>query len=65
MERLTKRILKIISIFLLLLINLIYVSIPSINKYLDHGIVIEVSTASLNDVSSPAFTFSRIGPDEL
>ena len=56
---------KIIFIFILLVVNLLFVSIPSIDKYLKRGIVIEVSTVSLNNLQSPAFTFSRIGPDEL
>ena len=47
----------------MLLINILFISLPSIKKYLEKGIVIEVSTESLEDLPSPAFTISRIGAD--
>ena len=49
----------------MLVFNILYVSKPSIEKYFERGIVIEVSTASLYDLPSPAFTISRMGPDGM
>ena len=60
-----EKIIKIFFIFSMFVVNIIYVSEPSIKKYFERGIVIEVSTVSLDNIQSPAFTFSRRGPDEL
>ena len=60
-----KRIVKIIFILFMLVVNLYFISLPSIRMYLDYGIVIEVSSVTVDDLPSPAFTISRIGADGL
>ena len=64
MEHIIKMI-KIIFIFSMLVVNLLFISLPSIKMFLKGGIVIEVSTETLDDLPSPAFAISRIGADEL
>ena len=64
MEHLIKMI-KITFIFSMLAVNLLFISLPSIKMFLKGGIVIEVSTETLDDLPSPAFAISRIGADEL
>ena len=63
MEQLIKKITKTIFIFSMLLVNIIFVSKPCIEKYFEGGIVLEVSIVSLDNLPSPAFTISRTGPD--
>ena len=63
MEHLINRFLKTVFVVSMLMINIIFISIPSIRKYFEYGIVIEVSSVTLNDLPSPAFTISRIGSD--
>ena len=65
MEQLIKKILKTFFIFSMLLVNIIFVSKPCIEKYFEGGIVIEATVVSLNDIPSPAFTISRLGPDGM
>ena len=43
--------------------NFLFISKPSIEKYFENGIVIEVSITSMDDLPSPAFTMMRVGPD--
>ena len=54
---------KILFVVSMLTVNIWFITLPSIKMYFDYGIVIEVSTETLDDMPSPAFTVGRIGPD--
>ena len=56
---LSKRIIKILFILLLLSINVWKIIIPSIDKYLEQGILIEVSTDELDGLIPPDITICR------
>ena len=56
---------KIIFIFALLMTNFYLIVKESIEKYLEGGIVIEVSTRPSNGLTAPAVTIARVGPDNL
>ena len=56
---LPKRIIKILFILLLLSINVWKIIIPSIEKYLEQGILIEVSTDELSGLIPPDITICR------
>ena len=60
-----ENIFKIIFIFALLLINYYLIAKESIAKYLEGGIVIEVSTKQFSGLTAPAVTIARLGPDNL
>ena len=62
---LTKTILKVVFISSLLFINIYYIVWPCTKRYLDYGVIIEVSYESLGSLTSPAISISRIGPDGL
>ena len=47
----------------MLFFNLWYIIKPCIVKYLDEGVMIEVSNKPSGSLRSPAITVSRIGPD--
>ena len=48
----------------MLVINVLYVARPTIEKFLEKGIMIEVSTISPEYVVAPAVTFIKRGPFE-
>ena len=48
---------KIVFMITMLVINILYVAQPTIEKYLEKGIMIEVSTISPEYVVAPAVTF--------
>ena len=52
---------KIVFAIIMLAINIRYVAQPTIEKYLEKGIMIEVSTFSPEYVVAPAVTFTRRG----
>ena len=52
---------KIVFMITMLVINVLYVARPTIEKYLGKGIMIEVSTISPEYVVAPAVTFIRRG----
>ena len=54
-----------IFIVIMLGINILFVAIPSIEKFLDQGIMIEVSTEKPEKLVHPAVSFGRIGPDSV
>ena len=56
-----KRMLKTIFMVIMLLVNILYVARPTIEKYLEKGIMIEVSTISPEYVVAPAVTFIKRG----
>ena len=56
---LTRRILKTIFVILLLTINVWQIILPSIRKYLEHGILLEVSTDEFDGLVPPAITICR------
>ena len=60
---LTKSILKIIFISSMLLFNIWHIMRPCIIKYLEEGVMIEVSSKPSRSLQSPAITVSRIGLD--
>ena len=62
---LSTSILKICFISCMLLLNLWYIMKPCIFKYLDEGVMIEVSNKPSGSLQSPAITVSRIGPDGM
>ena len=56
---LPQKVAKIIFVILLLIINTWKIIIPSITKYLEHGILLEVSTDELDGLIPPAITICR------
>ena len=56
-----KRFIKIIFMITMLVINVLYVAQPTIEKFLEKGIMIEVSTISPEYVVAPAVTFIKRG----
>ena len=58
--RMTKRIFKITFIITMFVLNLVYVAIPLIQKYLADGIMMEISTFSPETLIAPAITFISI-----
>ena len=46
-------------------INIWLVAKPSIEKFVDQGIMIEVSTETPETLVHPAVTLGRIGPDSV
>ena len=52
---------KTVFAIIMLAINIRYVAQPTIEKYLEKGIMIEVSTISPEYVVAPAVTFIRRG----
>ena len=52
---------KIVFMITMLVINVLYVARPTIEKYLEKGIMIEVSTISPEYVVAPAVTFIKRG----
>ena len=59
-----KTILKITFIFSMLLLNIWHIVLPSIQKYRQKAIVIEVSTTKSDSLLAPAATFCRYGPQD-
>ena len=59
-----KRIIKIIFILTMLVLNIIYVALPSIQKYLEEEIMIEVENISPENLDPPAISFATIGGSE-
>ena len=60
LEMLKKHV-KIIFIISMLVLNINYVALPTIQKYLDQSIMIEVSTISPERLAAPAVTFITKG----
>ena len=56
---LPQKVSKIIFVTLLLIINAWIIIIPSIKKYLEHGILEEVSTDEYDGLVPPAITICR------
>ena len=54
-----KRFIKIVFVITMLVINVHYVALPTIEKFLKLGIMIEVSTDSPEYVVAPAVTFIK------
>ena len=54
-----------IFILIMLGVNIWFVAIPSIEKFLDQGIMIEVSTEKPERLVHPAVSFGRVGPDSV
>ena len=52
-----KRMIKIVFMVIMFIVNILYVALPAIEKYLEKGIMVEVSTVSLDHVVAPAVTF--------
>ena len=52
---------KIVFMITMLVINVLYVARPTIEKFLEKGIMIEVSTISPEYVVAPAVTFIKRG----
>ena len=59
-----KMIIKITFILIMLVLNIIYVALPSIEKYLDEGVMIEVDNISPENLEPPAISFATIGGTE-
>ena len=55
---------KIVFMITMLVINVLYVARPTIEKFLERGLMIEVSTVSPEYVVAPAVTFIKRGPFE-
>ena len=49
----------------MLLLNLLYVALPCIKKYLDEDVIIEVDNIPLESLEPPAITFARIAGHKL
>ena len=60
---LRKSILKFIFILFMLFFNLWYIVRPCTVKYLEKGVMIEVSTELSGSLQSPSVTITRVGPD--
>ena len=56
-----KTLLKITFIVVMIIVNIYLVAWPSISKYLQGGVVIEVSTQSTEGLVPPAVSFRRSG----
>jgi len=56
-----KRMIKMVFMVSMLILNILYVARPTIEKYLEKGIMIEVSTVSPEYVVAPAVTFIKRG----
>ena len=59
-----RKIIKTIFLLLMLFFNIVWITLPSIVKYLQEAIVVEVSTKTLNTLKAPAVTFCRYGPED-
>ena len=59
-----RKILKTFFLLLMLFFNIVWITLPSIVKYLQEAIVVEVSTKTLNTLQAPAVTFCRYGPQD-
>ena len=59
-----RKIIKTIFLLLMLFCNILWITLPSIVKYLEEAIVVEVSTKTLNTLQAPAVTFCRYGPED-
>ena len=59
------QVVKKVFILIMLGINIWLVAKPSIEKFLDQGIMIEVSTDTPETLVHPAVTLGRIGPDSV
>ena len=59
-----RKILKTFFLLLMLFFNIVWITLPSIVKYLQEAIVVEVSTKTLNTLQAPAVTFCRYGPED-
>ena len=57
------KLIKKLFIVIMLCLNITYIAIPSIQKFLDKGIFIEVSTETPESLVFPAVTIARIGQD--
>ena len=60
---LTKPILKGVFILSMLLINIWQISGPCTSRFLNYGVMIEVSSESPGSLLAPTLTVARIGPD--
>ena len=59
-----KTILKTTFILLMLLVDIWHIVLPSIQKYRQKAIVVEVSTTKSDSLLAPAATFCRYGPQD-
>ena len=55
------KLIKKLFVVIMLCLNVTYIAIPSIQKFLDKGIFIEVSTETPESLVFPAVTIARIG----
>ena len=62
-RKLVKRVIKTLFILIMLVLNLLYVAGPLIEKYLESGIMFEESTVSHQNLLSPAVLIGRLGSD--
>ena len=58
-----KQMLQNLFILIMLCLNILFIAIPSIRKYLDGGVFIEVSVDTSEKIVFPAVTIARIGLD--
>ena len=56
-----KGIIKIMFILTMFVLNVWYVALPCITKYLDGGVMIEVDHISPESIEPPAITFATLG----
>ena len=44
--------------------DIYWIALPSVEKYLQEAIIVEVSKKTLKTVQAPAITFCRYGPED-
>ena len=55
------KLIKKLFVVIMLCLNVTYIAIPSIQRFLNQGIFIEVSTETPESLVFPAVTIARIG----
>ena len=55
------KLIKKLFVVIMLCLNITYIAIPSIQRFLNKGIFIEVSTETPESLVFPAVTIARIG----
>ena len=59
-----KRIIKTVFILAMFVLNILYVALPSIEKYFDERVMIEVDNILTEALESPSITFATVGGRE-
>ena len=59
-----KSLFRIVFILLMFSLNMWLIVVPTLEKYLQRAIVVEVSSKPSDSLQAPAVTFCRYGPQE-